>query len=186
MENNSIQTNPASNIAESEEKINEGFLKVHENSSVDYKALAVEKIQAELKDCKGSDRKASAVKTYVANALTDFCQQNALFAEVLYKTKRTLSNCLKDIMSGCGNYISDIEVYRRATKFYFPDSEVKMLMEITVEDAPDETYIMQEAKEDNSKNSSTKAKEKPKTEKKEKAKKPAEKKKENTIQLSLF
>lgn len=181
MENTTLSTNSDNNIAENESEINEKIVQF--NGVADYKSLAVEKIQKELKECKGGNKYTNAVKTYVANALTDFCNQNELFAEVLYKTKRTLSNCLTDIMSGCGNHISDIEVYRRATKFYFPDSEVKMLMEITVETVPEPSYIMQEATQETSPKSTEKEK-KPKIKKKVPIKKTE--KKDNTIQLSLF
>ena len=188
MENTTLPTNSDINIAENETEINEKIVQFQGNAQVNYKKLAIEKIDTELKACKGN-RYEDAVKTYVANALRGFCEQNEIFAEVLYKTKRTLSDCLKEIMKGCGQHISDIEVYRRATKFYFPDSEVKMLMEITVEEVPDDSYIQQEApKEDkpsmkNNKASNSKNEDKPKPNKKAK---PKADKKENTIQLSLF
>lgn len=97
----------------------------------DYKALALEKLEKESKEFKGN-KYGVVVFTYVANALRDFCKQNETFAKVFYKTKRSFSDCVKEIMKGCGNAISDIEVYRRATKFYFPNSEVEFLMKITL------------------------------------------------------
>lgn len=109
----------------------------------DFIALAVEKLDTEAKAYKG-DRYGDAVHPYVANALRSFIQQDVRFAEVFYKTKRSFSDCVREIMKGCGKSISDIEVYRRATKFYFPNSEVEFIMKITTEEAPDEKYMSKE------------------------------------------
>ena len=146
----------------------------------DYQKLAIEKIEKELKEFKG-DRYGEVVKTYVANTLRTFCEKNESFAKVLYKTRRSLSDCIKAAMKGCGKAISDIEVYRRVAKFYFPDSEVEFKMTVTVGDAPDESYILKEA---------PKPKEKAEKAEKEKAPsakdKPKEKTDDNVIQISLF
>ena len=98
--------------------------------------LAVEKIAAELKDFKG-DRYGMAVKNHVASTITHFCEQNERFAEVVYKTKRTLSDCCAEIMKGCGQSISDIDVYRGAVRNYFPNADIDFHMTITLTgDAP--------------------------------------------------
>lgn len=101
-----------------------------------YSRLAVEKIAEELKTFKG-DRYAEAVKKHVASTLTHFCEQNERFAEVVYKTKRTLSDCCAEIMKGCGTSISDIDVYRGAVRNYFPNADIDFHMTITINgDAP--------------------------------------------------
>ena len=101
-----------------------------------YSQLAVEKIAAELKDFKG-DRYGMAVKNHVAATITHFCEQNERFAEVVYKTKRTLSDCCAEIMKGCGQSISDIDVYRGAVRNYFPNADIDFHMTITLTgDAP--------------------------------------------------
>lgn len=147
----------------------------------DFTALAIEKLNSESKSYKGN-KYGDAVHSYVTNALREFCSQDVRFAEVFYKTKRTLSDCIAHIMKGCGNAISDIEVYRRATKFYFPNSEIEFIMKITTAEAPDEKYMNKEI-----------TKPKAEVEKKDKKsaavkpKKSEEKKKEpEVIQLSLF
>ena len=96
-----------------------------------FSQLAVEKIAAELKDFKG-DRYGNAVKNHVASTITHFCEQNERFAEVVYKTKRTLSDCCAEIMKGCGTSISDIDVYRGAVRNYFPNADVDFQMTITL------------------------------------------------------
>ena len=101
-----------------------------------FSQLAVEKIAAELKDFKG-DRYGMAVKNHVASTITHFCEQNERFAEVVYKTRRTLSDCCAEIMKGCGQSISDIDVYRGAVRNYFPNADIDFHMTITLTgDAP--------------------------------------------------
>lgn len=94
-----------------------------------YGEMAAEKIAKELKEFKG-DRYGDAVKNFVASTLTNFCEQNERFAQVVYETEATLSDCCSKIMKNCGNHISDIDVYRGAVKYYFPNAEVHFTMTI--------------------------------------------------------
>ena len=105
-------------------------------ASQDYKVLAVQKIDDELKSFQG-DRYGQAVKDHVAATLKHFCEQDARFAQVVYNTKRTLSDCCAEIMKGCGQSISDIDVYRGAVRHYFPNADVTFHMTISITgDAP--------------------------------------------------
>ncbi len=111
-----------------------------------FSAQAVEKLAAELKVFKGG-QKESAVSKHVASTLTHFCEQDERFAEVVFKTPRTLSDCCAEIMAGSGNHISDIDVYRGAVKSYFPNAEVVFRMEIHLEgDAPTDEEIQRPPK----------------------------------------
>ena len=94
-----------------------------------YGELAAEKIAKELKEFKG-DRYGDAVKNFVASTLTNFCEQDERFAQVVYETEATLSDCCSKIMKNCGNHISDIDVYRGAVRYYFPNAEVHFTMTI--------------------------------------------------------
>lgn len=115
-------------------------------SKQNYTQLAVEKIAEELKTFKG-DRYGEAVKNHVASTITHFCEQEPRFAEVVYKTKRTLSDCCAEIMQGCGTSISDIDVYRGAVKNYFPNAEVVFTMTISIDgDAPSEDEMNREVR----------------------------------------
>ncbi|HIT33420.1 MAG TPA: hypothetical protein IAC31_02160 [Candidatus Faecousia intestinigallinarum] len=96
-----------------------------------YSQLAATKLQEELKSFRG-DRYGEAIKEHVAATLIQFCKQNEKFAEVVYKTKRTLSDCCREIMQGCGSSISDLEVYRGAVRNYFPNAAVDFHMTITL------------------------------------------------------
>ena len=127
-----------------------------------FSQLAVEKIAAELKDFKG-DKYGMAVKNHVAATITHFCEQNERCAEVVYKTKRTLSDCCAEIMKGCGQSISDIDVYRGAVRNYFPNADIDFHMTITLTgDAPTAEEM----------NRVTEQKQAPKAEKKAPDKKP--------------
>lgn len=151
----------------------------------DYTTLAVEKLNAEAKDYKG-DKYGNAVHSYVANALRSFIQQDKRFAYVFYNTKRSFSDCIKKIMKGCGQAISDIEVYRRATKFYFPNSEVEFIMKITTNEAPDDKYMSKEAPKAKSENKKQEKSTTTKTVKNKAEKNKNEKEKSEVLQLSLF
>ena len=139
-------------------------------SKQNYTQLAVEKIAEELKTFKG-DRYGEAVKKHVASTITHFCEQEPRFAEVVYKTKRTLSDCCAEIMKGCGTSISDIDVYRGAVKNYFPNAEVVFTMTISIDgDAPSEDEMNREVRKSEPKKPAKAASPKPE---KPKAAKPA-------------
>lgn len=165
-----------------------------QNNSTDIITLAVEKIKAEFGDFKGGTKE-TAVSSYVSTILQDFCKQDRRFAEVVYKFKRTLSDCCSEIMKGVTSYISDIDVYRNAVKFYFPNSEIEMKMTIDITgEAPPENEIMKEAEKPKEKPTPKKksAEQKSKPVKTETSKAKTEEKSKQTdipsgpIQLSLF
>jgi len=93
--------------------------------------LAVEKIAAELKNFQGGSKE-KVVSKFVASTLSHFCGENERFAEVVYRTPRTLSDCCAEVMKACGNAISDIDVYRGAVKHYFPNADVHFQVEIQI------------------------------------------------------
>ena len=101
----------------------------------DFSSLATTKIAQELASFKGG-LKEKTVSKFVASTLTHFCEQSARFAEVVYKTPRTLSDCCAEIMAGSGNQISDIDVYRGAVQSYFPNADIHFKMEIEINGDP--------------------------------------------------
>ena len=122
---------------------------------------AHEKLEKELKDFKG-DQKSKAVSLHVAKTLQKFCETEK-FASTVVASEKTLSDCCMQITAGSGNYISDIEVYSKAAKFYFPDSKITFNMEISIEgqsaviDEKDIAEIAKTAKaKDNVKTNNTK------------------------------
>ena len=155
---------------------------------MDFIALAVEKIAKELEDFKGGNKE-TAVSKFVATTLTNFCKENARFAEVVYRTPRTLSDCCAEVMDGCGNSISDLDVYRGAVRHYFPNADIRMTMEIVFTgDAPTDEEIEREPKK---KPVKTKTRSSPKKAKDDAAKPAPTSKAKNDmkteqIQLTLF
>ena len=94
---------------------------------------ATEKIKAELK-CAKLSAKAKAVAGAVEEALSLFCDQNSEFAQAVEQSGRTATECVESAVRGCGNSISDIELYRRAAAFYFEDATVHFSMTIDLGD----------------------------------------------------
>ena len=107
----------------------------------DFSTLATAKIAEELANFKGGTKE-KTVSKFVASTLTHFCEKNERFAEVVYKTPRTLSDCCAEIMHGAGNQISDIDVYRAAVQSYFPNADIFFKMEIQINgDAPSDAEL---------------------------------------------
>lgn len=112
----------------------ENIVNIQDHQEPDYPALAAEKIAAELKDFSGG-QKEKAISKFAAETVTHFCQESPQFAQVVYKTRRTLSDCCAEVMKGTGNYVSDIDVYRGIVRAYFPNADVKFLMNIEINGA---------------------------------------------------
>lgn len=165
---------------------------------VDWRAKAKAKLEAEDKLFKGG-RAAKSVQSYVLRTLLGFVDQEPRFAEVVCNTQRTFSECCAAVVNGAGEVLSDLETYRRAVQFYFPNAEVSFSMNIKLTGAPPTEAEMQAPAtvkpEDASPNVTKRAtpahttKPASKAEKKTDAKKPAKKKKEtpaeDDMQLSL-
>lgn len=94
-----------------------------------YQEQAIEKLRTELKAVSGN-QKVNAVKKHVADTLIGFCRQDAEFAQAVIQSDKTLGDCCRTIMSGCGNSPSDLEVYQKAVQFYFPGADIRMTMTI--------------------------------------------------------
>lgn len=77
-------------------------------------------------------RKERAVCGAIRNALTDFCKQETEFAQAVLDNDSGFEACLKAVVSGCGECLSDIEAYRRAVSFYFPGAGVNFTMSINL------------------------------------------------------
>ena len=66
----------------------------------------------------------------VAKAIRYFCERDAEFAQAVTQKGGDFGGCLKEILSGVGGALSDIEAYRRAVSYYFAGAGVRFLMEI--------------------------------------------------------
>lgn len=93
-----------------------------------FSSLAIEKLKREMIEVKGS--KEDIVKKPVFEVLEKFCKQESEFAQAIYQSDKTISDCLKVCLKGVGNGISDIETYKRAVQFYFRTADVRFKLEI--------------------------------------------------------
>jgi len=103
--------------------------------------LAAEKIAAELEKFQGGSK-----EKLFQNLLPPHLPTSAGKMSGSQKScigyPRTLSDCCAEVMKGCGNAISDIDVYRGAIKHYFPNADVNFNVEIRIiGDAPTEEEI---------------------------------------------
>lgn len=161
---------------------------------VDWRAKAKAKLEAEDKLFKGG-RAAKSVQSYVLRTLLGFVDQEPRFAEVVCNTQRTFSECCAAVVNNAGEVLSDLETYRRAVQFYFPNAEVSFSMNIKLTGAPPTEAEMQapatvkpEEASPNVPKPQEPAKEKPDQKKPKPEKKPTKKKEkqsEDSMQLSL-
>lgn len=96
---------------------------------------AKQRLEDELKSFQGGNKE-TAVSKPVCQALCRFCNEE-FFAQAVWDSGKTLSDCCKEIMSKVGSSISDLDVYKAAVKFYLPSADVKFKMEVTLEATED-------------------------------------------------
>ena len=86
-----------------------------------------------------SGQKENAMAPSVREALTDFCRQDAEFAQAVAQGS-SFKDCMAAVAKGVGGSISDLGAYRKAVRFYFKGADVRFRMEIdlcpTAEEAP--------------------------------------------------
>ncbi len=89
---------------------------------------ALAKLSADqVKAIKGNKEKAMAGP--VAEALRSFCKQDAEFAQAVAQGG-SFAECMTAVAKNVGNYISDIDAYKKAVAFFFPGAKIKMQMAI--------------------------------------------------------
>lgn len=73
---------------------------------------------------------AQAIAKPTADALMEFCRQEPEFEQAIEQSGKSFEDCLTEITKGIGQSISDLEIYTRAVKFYFPVAAVRFHMTI--------------------------------------------------------
>ena len=91
---------------------------------------AKQKLEDELKNFQGGSKEKTVSKP-VCQTLCGFCDEE-FFAQAVWDSGKTLSDCCKEIMNKVGSSVSDLDVYKAAVKFYLPTAEVKFKKEITL------------------------------------------------------
>lgn len=75
-------------------------------------------------------QKEKAIASATAAALISFCEQEPEFEQAIEQSGADFQSCLNDVVSGVGTSISDIDVFRKAVKFYFSTATVSVVMTI--------------------------------------------------------
>jgi hypothetical protein len=73
------------------------------------------------------------IASATAEALKSFCDQEPEFEQAIEQSGKSFADCLNEItkdVSASNAGVSDIEVYRRAVKFYFSTATVSFVMRI--------------------------------------------------------
>ena len=93
-----------------------------------------EKLTAELTNAKLGKHE-TAVKNAVMKTICKFCEQNAEFKQAIEQSSsKSFADCLKATVKGAGASLEDLEVYKRAVAFYFPDADIKCTMTLDLGD----------------------------------------------------
>lgn len=91
---------------------------------------ALNRLTKESKEAKLSGKE-KAMAGAVRKALEVFCRQDEEFAQAVAQGG-SFADCMKAVAKGVGNAISDLDVYKRAVKFYFRGADVRFVMEIVL------------------------------------------------------
>lgn len=101
----------------------------------EFLSAALERLKKEAGTAAGQKEKAMAQA--VRKALEDFARQEPEFAQAIVQGG-SFKDCMAAVAKGTGQSISDAEAYAKAARFYFPGSQVRVMMEIDlVGDASD-------------------------------------------------
>ena len=94
-------------------------------------SAASKKLDEEEKAFVGSGR-AKMIFPHVVKTLRGFIEEDVSFAVVFANTVRTVSECCAAVVDKSGDVMSDLEVYRKAVQFYFPNADVEFKMNVRI------------------------------------------------------
>ncbi|OXS26382.1 MAG: hypothetical protein BI182_08270 [Acetobacterium sp. MES1] len=92
---------------------------------------AKNKLKEESKNLKISGQKEKAIAPCVLKALLSFCDQE-VFSQAVLEEEKNFGDCLKYIVTGTGNSISDLDVYKKAASYYIPNAGIEFKMIMTI------------------------------------------------------
>lgn len=96
-------------------------------------AAAIDRLKKEDKAA-SYDRYGVVMHTAVCEALSDFCRQNAEFAQAICQSDKHFGDCMKAVAKNAGSALSDLDAYTRAVQFYFSTASISFKMLIDVGD----------------------------------------------------
>ena len=88
---------------------------------------AIEKTTAERKQVKGN--KETAMANAVLDMIHEFCIQSSAFAKAVVEGG-SFVDCMVAVAKNVGTHISDIDAYKKAVKFYLPNADIVVRMDI--------------------------------------------------------
>ncbi len=94
---------------------------------------AIEKTTQERKQVKG--QKETAMANAVLDMLHEFCIQSSAFAKAVAEGG-SFADCMTAVAKGVGSHISDVDAYKKAVKFYLPDADIAVRMDIQTASQP--------------------------------------------------
>ena len=100
-----------------------------------YRDQAIQKLNDGYKGVNG--QREQAMKDAVKKALISFIKQDNEFAQAVVQGG-SFADCMKEVAKGVGAFISDLDAYRRAARFYFPGAEIVFEMKIKLNPYEDE------------------------------------------------
>lgn len=80
----------------------------------------------------GGDSRGKVIAGPTAEALKSFCRQEPEFDQAVEQSGKTFNDCIKSVLSGIGSACSDLEVFKKAVRFYFPGADIRMSMTINM------------------------------------------------------
>jgi len=105
-----------------------------------YRQAAKKKLGEGFKDIGG--QREQAMKTEVRNALENFIEQDNEFAQAVVQGG-SFADCMKEVARGVGAFISDIDAYKRAVRFYFSGADINVSMNIQLNPYENESQDLQ-------------------------------------------
>ena len=100
-----------------------------------YREQAIQKLNDGYKGVKG--QREQAMKDAVKKALISFIKQDNEFAQAVVQGG-SFADCMKEVAKGVGSFISDIDAYKRAVRFYFSGADINVSMNIKLNPYEDE------------------------------------------------
>lgn len=81
----------------------------------------------------GNDRYGRVIAKDTAEALKIFCRKEPEFDQAVEQSGKTFTECINSICKGgLGSGCSDLEVYAKAVRFYFPGADISMNLTINM------------------------------------------------------
>ena len=99
--------------------------------TMSFKEDAIKKLSEKPKSL---SKHAVVVKDAVIAQLKNFCEQNEEFAQAVVQSAGTVGECLENVVSGCGNSLSDVEAYSKAVAFWFPGAKISFAIKLDLGD----------------------------------------------------